>query len=72
MSKFCLLLLIYYDFMAKNWIKILIIPSFRPEFDDVTVTLSLTVLSRIDFYKLNLILSYFIPKFVKIKCHLHG
>ena len=24
------------------------------------------------FYKLTLILSYFMPKFVKIECHLHG
>ena len=33
--------------MAKKWVKILIIPSFRLEFDDVKLTLSLIVLSRI-------------------------
>ena len=48
------------------------VPLFWLKFDDITVTLSLIVLSQISFYKLILILSYFMPKFVKIKCHLHG
>ena len=58
-------------FLAKKWVKILIVPAFRLKLDDVTVSLSLIVLSRF-FYKLTLILSYFMPKFVKIECHLHG
>ena len=32
-------------FLSKKWIKILIVPSFRLKFDDVTVTLCLIVLS---------------------------
>ena len=58
-------------FLAKKWVEILIIPSFQLKFDNITVALSLIVLSRI-FYKLTLILSYSIPKFVKIECHLQG
>ena len=42
------------------------------KFDNVTVTLSLIVLSRILCYKLILILSYLLPKFVKVECHLHA
>ena len=44
-SNFFLLLVIYYGFLAKKWVKILIVPSFRLKFDDVTVTWSLIVLS---------------------------
>ena len=40
---------------GQKWGKILIVPSFQLKFDDVTVTLSLNVLSRY-FYKLTLIL----------------
>ena len=32
--------------MAKKWVKIFIVPSFQLKFDDVTVTLSVIVLSR--------------------------
>ena len=32
-------------FLAKKWIKIIIAPLFQLKFDDVTVTLSLIVLS---------------------------
>ena len=56
---------------GQKWVKILIVPSIRLKFDDVTMTLSLIVLSQF-FYKLTLIISYFMPKFVKIKLHLHG
>ena len=52
--------------------KILIIPSFWLIFDDVTVTLSLVVLSCIFFHKLTFVLSYSIAKVVKIECHLHA
>ena len=45
-SNFCLFVLIYYDFLAKKWVKVIIVPSFRLQFDDVTVTLSLIVLSQ--------------------------
>ena len=31
--------------MAINWVKILIFPSFKPKFDDVTVTLSFIVIN---------------------------
>ena len=44
---------------------------FSLKFDGVTVTLSLIVLSR-NFYKVTLILSHFMLKFVKIECHLDG
>ena len=37
---------------GQKWVKILIIPSFQLKFDDITVTLSLIVLSRIFFKKL--------------------
>ena len=57
---------------GQKWVKILIAPLFRLKFDDATVKLSLTVLSRTFFYKLTLILSYFMLKFVKFECHLHG
>ena len=56
---------------GQKWVKILIVPWFRLTFDDVTVTLSLIVLSRF-FYELILILSYFMPKFVEVECHFHG
>ena len=36
-------------YLAKKWVKILIVPSFWLKFGDVTVTLSLIVLSRIFF-----------------------
>ena len=52
--------------------KILIVSSFWLILYDVTVTLSLVVLSVILFHELNFVLSYSIPKFVKIECHLHG
>ena len=32
-------------FWTKKWVEILIVPSFRLKFDDITVTLSLIVLS---------------------------
>ena len=37
------------------------------DIDDVTVTSSLIVLSRSSFHELALILSYSVPKFVKIE-----
>ena len=40
-----ILLVIYYDFWQKKQVKIVIVPLFRLKFDDVTVTLSLIVLS---------------------------
>ena len=58
--------------LAKTWVKILIVPSFWLKFDDATVMLSLIVLSGIFFYKLILILSYFMPESVKIEYHFHG
>ena len=58
-------------FSAKNWVKILIVPTFQLKFDDVNVTLSLIVLSSI-FLKTHLDTILLIPKFVKIECHLHG
>ena len=60
---------------AIKWVKIRIVPSFWLKFDDVTVTLSLAVLSgniEIFFWECILILPYSIPNFVKIECHLHG
>ena len=57
---------------GQKWVKILIVPLFQLRFDDVTVTLSFIVCHEYLFTKLIWILSYFIPKFVKIKCHLHG
>ena len=53
-------------------VKFLIVSSFWLIFDDATVTLSLVVLSCISVDKLIFVLSYIIPKFVKIECHLHG
>ena len=58
-------------FLAKNWVKIIIPPLLQLKFDDVTVTLSLIVLSRIFFNKLTLILFYLTPKFVEVEYHLH-
>ena len=58
--------------LAKKWVKILIAPSFRLKFDEVTLKLSLVVLYIIFFYKLNylsIILLY--AKFFKIECRLH-
>ena len=55
---------------GQKWVKILIVPSFQLKFDDVTVMLSLIVLSRF-FLQTNLD-TIFMPKFVKIECHLHG
>ena len=49
----CLLLLIFYDFWQKKWVKILVVPSFRLKLDDVTVTLSLIVLSWFFFTNLS-------------------
>ena len=43
-SNLCLLLVIYYGFWPKKWVKIFIVQSFWLKFDDVTVTLSLIVL----------------------------
>ena len=57
---------------GQKWVKILIILLFRLKFDDVTVTLSLIVLSLIFFHKITSVLSYSMLKFVKIECHLHG
>ena len=57
---------------GQKWVKILIVPLFRLKFDGVTATLSLIVLSRNFFDKLILTLSYFMPKLVKIECHLQG
>ena len=55
---------------GQKWVKILIVPLFQLKFNDVTMTLSLIVLIVMNFfYKLTLILSYSIPKFVKIECH---
>ena len=51
--------------MAKKWVKILIVQSFRLKFDDVTVTLSLIVFSLF-FYKLILILFYFMPNLLRL------
>ena len=56
--QICLFLSIYYDFWPKKWVKILNVWSFWLKFDDVTVTLFLTVLSRNFFNKLILILSW--------------
>ena len=42
------------------------------DIDDITVMLSLIVLSIIFFHELTLVLSYSIPKFVENECHLHG
>ena len=44
-SNLCLIVNLLW-FLPKKWVKILIVPSFRLKFDDVTVTLTLTVLSR--------------------------
>ena len=52
--------------------RILIVPWFWLIFDDVTVTLSLVLLSLIFFHKLTFVLSYSMPKFAKIECHPHG
>ena len=57
---------------GKKLVKIIIAPLFQLKFDDVTVTLSLIVLSRIFFNKLTLILFYLTPKFAEIEYHLHG
>ena len=54
-----------------KFFKIFIVPSFWKRFYDVTVMLSLVVLSKL-FPQLTFLLSYFMPKFVKIECHLHG
>ena len=42
------------------------------DIDDVTLTFSLIVLSKVFFHELTLVLSYFIPKSVKTECHHHG
>ena len=55
----------------RSSFKILIFRLFWLIFDDVTVTLSLIVLSYF-FHKLTVVLSYSIPKFLKIEYHRHG
>ena len=72
MSNVCDLLVIYFGFWPKNGSKSLSFHRFGQKFDDVSVALSLNVLPMNFFTKLTLILSYFIPKFVKIEYDLHG
>ena len=71
MSNFCLLLVIYYGFwpkMGQNpYHSIVSATTLRRHCD---VAFDCIVMNF--FYKLTLILSYFIPKFVKIEGHFHG
>ena len=57
--------------VIKIWVKILIVPLFQLKFDDVTVTLSLIVLSWI-FSQTYIDIILFHTKIVKIECDLHG
>ena len=56
---------------GQKWVKTLIVPSFQLKFDDVTVMLSLIVLSRIFLQTdLGTILPH--AKIIKIDYHIHG